>query len=69
MSTTISLDRNFSSLGGIRVTLFYTRGALHRVSGDDIILHWLVLPISAHFPPPVCTVSILQPECADRVHN
>ena len=69
MSTTISLDRNFSSLGGVRVTLFYDRPAGLALCRDDIILHWLVLPISARFPPACRTVSILHTECADRVHN
>lgn len=69
MSTTISLDRILSRLGRIRVQSFDEHGAEQELRRDDMLRHWLVLPIGAHFPPPVYTTDILYIRSADRVHN
>lgn len=65
----LSLDRILSSLGRIRVQSFDEHGAEQELRRDDIALHGLVLPIGAHFPPPVYTTDILYIRSADRVHN
>ena len=65
MSTTISLDRILSSLGSVRVQQVYELPAGLEVSDEDIALHGLVLPIGAHFPPPVWTVDNLLIEGAE----